>query len=357
MTTVALVLLLVAAAWSAPVLARPTLPFGVRVPRERASDVAIRRVRRRYSHGVLSAGVLSGLALVVVPARVVLPVLAGALLLIGYHAHRSVAVAKRAGDWYAGLRQAVSADSSLRTDPVRPPWLMLLPAVLIALATAVVGIRRYDALPPTLPTPNGLVVDAGVRSSTTVTFAFATVTAQLLVLVLVALLLLALPRSRPELDAEQPATSAVRYREYLTRLCRLLVLSAACANASLLVASLQVWEIARPNLAVTFLSYLPLGVALVAWALFAFRAGDAGNRLAGPAEESSGYVQRDDDSAWHLAGMVYLNRADPAVLVHRRVGTYYTLNLGNPISWLVLAAAAAVSVLAGTGVIELPRRG
>lgn len=55
--------------------------------------------------------------------------------------------------------------------------------------------------------------------------------------------------------------------------------------------------------------------------------------------------------------MVYANRGDPALLVHRRSGVAWTLNLGHPISWALLAALAVFAALAGSGVIELPSRG
>jgi uncharacterized membrane protein len=41
------------------------------------------------------------------------------------------------------------------------------------------------------------------------------------------------------------------------------------------------------------------------------------------------------DSSWIL-GRVYFNRTDPTLFVERRMGLGYTLNLGNPWSWLVM---------------------
>jgi uncharacterized membrane protein len=55
--------------------------------------------------------------------------------------------------------------------------------------------------------------------------------------------------------------------------------------------------------------------------------------------------------------MIYLNRHDPAILVHRRAGMYWTLNLGNPISWALIAAIALVALLTGLDGIDLPTRG
>ncbi len=44
------------------------------------------------------------------------------------------------------------------------------------------------------------------------------------------------------------------------------------------------------------------------------------------------------DSGW-LFGKLYFNRADPALFVEKRMGLGYTLNLGNPVSWLVMIVA------------------
>lgn len=360
-----LVVLTTAAFWSAPALARPTVPFGVRVPSTRVVEPAIVRARGGYGRGVVLLGAAVFVAVIVVslgpdwaprPEFVVTVQVVGCCVL-GYRAHRAVAAAKRDGDWYAGTRQAVTTDTSLRTDPVRPQWIHLVPAVLLFVITAGIGTWRYTDLPATLPTPNGVIVDATQRSTTTVSYAFATVTAQFLITVLVGLLVLAIPRARPELDAEQPTASAIRYRAYLRGVLRLLLVSAGCANASLLVASLQVWEILRPTLLATAVSYLPLAAALATWIVFAVRAGDAGHRLPAEEREESRYVQRDDDRYWYLAGMVYLNRGDPAVLVHRRVGMYWTLNLGHPVTWALVAVIALAAVLTGLGIIDLPTRG
>ena len=50
------------------------------------------------------------------------------------------------------------------------------------------------------------------------------------------------------------------------------------------------------------------------------------------------------DSCWFL-GHLYFNRRDPTLFVEKRMGLGYTLNLGNPVSWLVMVVfVAALSV-------------
>ncbi|MBB5857735.1 DUF1648 domain-containing protein [Amycolatopsis umgeniensis] len=320
---------------SAPALSRPTLPFGVRIPAGRAEEPVIALVRRRYNRGIGAAALIACAAVVFtrLAPDVVLIGLVVAYSLLGGLAHRSITAAKRDGGWYAGTRQAVAADTSLWSDPVRPQWILLTPAGLLAVATAAIGLSKDVT-------------------------AFSTVIAQALLVVLISLLAIAIPRARPEIDAAQPSASASRYREYLHGVLSLLLISAGCVNATLLVVSLQVWEIVETTVPVTIVAYLPLAAAFLAWIVFAVRAGDAGHRLSPIGDEAeTPYEQRDDDRYWHAAGMVYLNRGDPALLVHRRVGTYWTLNLGHPVAWLVLALVAVAGVLAGTGVVPLPAKG
>jgi uncharacterized membrane protein len=50
------------------------------------------------------------------------------------------------------------------------------------------------------------------------------------------------------------------------------------------------------------------------------------------------------DSCWIL-GRLYVNRRDPVLFVERRMGLGYTLNLGNPWSWLVMGVFVTAIVI------------
>lgn len=52
--------------------------------------------------------------------------------------------------------------------------------------------------------------------------------------------------------------------------------------------------------------------------------------------------QRPPDDAW--SGIFYSNPDDPALFVPKRYGIGYTLNFGNPWSWVVLALIFAFVV-------------
>ncbi|WP_330277303.1 hypothetical protein OG205_17480 [Lentzea sp. NBC_00516] len=319
MTTIAQAgwLVLVTAAFLVlPSTARPTLPFGIRVPHERTGEVRSIRVGYRVAVGVSGAAAVIATLLGVTGLTVALVV---ACLLAHWAAAGFVSRAKRS---WPPVRQGVTTDTGLRTDPVRLPWPHLVPALVFVAGTAVLGLARrqaWDALWP--------------------------VTNQAVVLVIAVLAAVTLPRARPDLDAARPESSARSYRAYLTGTLRNVVLLATGVIAALTVKALELWDVVTPGPVWTVLAVALVAVPFAVVVVWLIRAGDAGHRLDRDDSEDTGVAQRDDDRHWHVGGLVYANRADPALLVHQRVGSRWTLNLGHPASWLTLAALLVVFLL------------
>ncbi|MEV0381648.1 hypothetical protein [Nonomuraea sp. NPDC050643] len=352
-----------------PALARPTLPFGVRVGVQRVGDPAVIAARRFYARLTVVVAALAAagsvLALLVTGSAVaiggIVTVVLVADLLLFYRAHHLVRAAKLAGGWAAERRQAVTVDTTFRTDPVRVPWSWGLPVLAVTLLTAGIGWARYGGLPATLPPFLGSGAAASSqRAPTTVLSAFQPVIYQLAVALIVAASVVVVLRARPDLDAARPKGSARRYRVYLRGVAVMSLLSAACLNLSLLLAALRLWEIVTPALVWQVAVYVPLVALLGGWVIWEIKVGQAGHRLPalpGEEREDAKVGQRDDDRHWFLAGAVYVNRRDPALFVHARLGSSsWTLNLGHPIAWLLLGALIALAGLALAGVVDLPEK-
>ncbi|CAM4032021.1 DUF5808 domain-containing protein [Kibdelosporangium persicum] len=319
-----LIVLLTCLAWAAPRFARPTLPFGVQVAAARADDPAIVRTRQRYSRWVVAVALVAVVVCLAVDDLIVSGVIANGLLVVHMAlyglAHQRIRTVKRREWWQAEHRYGVTTDTTFRTDPVRVPILWLLPSVAVLVASMLLG--RWE-----------IVVPIAVMT------------------VLAPICVRALVRARPDLDAARPVASARKYRAYLEGTARLLLLGVAAVNLPVLLFTFPGWEVVANVL---------LGAACLAIVVWTIRVGQAGHRLPslpGEEDEDTGLTQRDDDRYWHLAGTVYVNRQDPAVLVHQRVGMVWTMNLGHPVTWVLLAALAVVAALAGFGVVDLPDRG
>jgi uncharacterized membrane protein len=334
---------------SAPVVTRPTVQFGVRLPRERAGAPVIRRERRAYYWRTAAIGVCCTAAAVAVqghgswwlPRIILLPELAAGFGCF-WAARRKIAAVKNADDWFAGLRQTVVADTSWRSDPPRFPVRWLVPALVVVAATAAVGALRSPGLPAQILTGSGHRVPKSAVSALVVA-------GQLYVTALPSGLLLIVYRSRPDIESADPVASTLRYRRFLAAYTRALLTLVALLDTSLLLVALRVWQVYRLSGIGRVLPVLPAVAGVLLLAAVALRAGQGGSRLNGNVRGlavATG-TDRDDDRFWK-AGLVYVNRDDPAIVVGARLGAGWTLNLGNPAAWLIIAGT--VAALVGLGV-------
>jgi uncharacterized membrane protein len=335
-----------------PAMTRPTLPFGVRVPPERASATVIGQQRRAYYWRTAVIGGCAIVATVLIsshtswwPPRLILLAEIAADFVCYRLARKQITAVKTAEDWYAGRRQVVATDTSWRSDPPRFPLPWLLPALAVIAATVIIGVIRYPGLPPRLAAGLG-----GHPVAKSPLSAFAIVIAQLYVTILWTGVMFIVYRSRPDIESADAAASTRRYRRFLAAFSRAVFVLLALIDLSLLLGALRKWQVYRLAGAGAVLPILPFAAGLLILAAVAWHSGQGGYRLAG--EPASGMtpagVDRDDDRFWK-AGLVYVNRDDPAIMVGARFGVGWTFNLANPLAWLVLAGIIAVP--AGLAVI------
>ena len=221
-------------------------------------------------------------------------------------------------------------------------------------ATFVVGVVRYPGLPDRIAVHFTAGGTADRWSGKSVWSAFSPVFTQLFVALVVIGLALLTFRSRPELEAGDAHGSALRYRVFVVRVVGALLALVALVEVGLLLLALQTWGVYRLTGAAAVLPLLPilLGVLLVMVA--ALRTGQAGSRLAvggsavggSAAGGGAAVANRDDDHYWK-AGLIYVNRNDPALLVGKRFGVGWTLNVANPRAWLLLAVIVGAAVAFG----------
>src|ERR1700722_10661512 len=298
-----------------PAMTRPTVSFGVRVPAERVGSPVIRQERRAYRWRTAAVGACCTIAVVLLAgygswwlSRIILLLEVAADLGCYWLARQQVTAVKTAEDWYAGHRQIVATDTSWRTDPPRFPVRWLVPALAVITVTIVVGALRYPDLPARLVAGWG-----GRRVPKSVLAAFAVVVGQLYVTVLWTGLMVLVYRSRPDIEAADPAGSTQRYRRFLAAFSRAVLTLMALVNLSVLLAALRNWQVYRLSGPASALPVLPFAVGLLVLAVVGYRVGQGGYRLAASAGRAAGGrgpaagTDRDDDRFWK-AGLIYVNR-------------------------------------------------
>lgn len=320
-----------------PLVTRPAVQFGVRVPPGHGAAPVIRRERRSYRWRCAVIAICAAVALVVwgghrswVPGRLILIVEFTADMGCFCWAHRRIAKVKADEGWFAGWRQVVVADTRWRTEPPVFPIGWLMPAAAVITATVLVGILCYPHLPSYL---NG----GGHRLATSPVSAFAAVFAQVYVTGVWTGLLVLVYRSRPDLDAADPAESLRTYRNALGVFARAGLVLLASVDLTILLAALRLWQVLRLSGDGDALVVVPVAAGLVAFLCAVVRAGVVRARTG----EGAARADRDDDRFWK-GGIVYVNRDDPALLVGARVNFGWTVNFGNPTAWLLAAGFLAL---------------
>jgi uncharacterized membrane protein len=332
-----------------PSITSPTVPFGVRVPAQHADDPTVIRQTRIYRWRVLGSGIVAATVCVVLygvtGVTLLLPL--SVLVLVGvwygcfFLANHEIRAAKAAGDWYQGLRQAIAVDTELRTDPLRFPWLWLAPALIVTVATAVIGAILYPSMPEVLAMHYGAKGVPNRFAAKSIGTAFSLVFVQIGVTALLAGIAAAIIfRSRADIDPAHPVSSARWHRRYMSLGAKALLGLVAMVDLGMLGSSVLMWT-------GTVTSWAPLVVVLpiLAAVLVAVVVLARNNRERDEGEKDTGLTHRDDDRYWR-GGLFYVNRKDPALVVARRFGVGWTLNFGNPgTAMLLVGVVALIAVL------------
>jgi uncharacterized membrane protein len=324
-----------------PSINSPTVPFGVRVPAQRADDPTVVRQTRIYRWRVLVGGIVAagvdGVIYSVTGQTLLLP--SSVLVLVGvwygcfFLANQEIRAAKAAGGWYEGLHQGIAVDTALRTDPPRFPWLWLAPALIVIVATVVIGVIRYPSMHEMLAVHYGARGVPDRLAAKSVGTAFPLVFVQIGVTALLVGIAAAIFRSsRPDIDPARPVGSARWHRQYMSLGAKALLGLVTMIDVGMLGLSLLMWT-------GTVTSWAPLVVVLPILAAVVVLARN--NRERDEGEEDTGLTHRDDDKYWR-GGLFYINHEDHALMVPRRFGLGWTLNFGNPRTAMLLAGVVAL---------------
>jgi uncharacterized membrane protein len=210
-----------------------------------------------------------------------------------------------------------------------------VPALAVIAATVAVGALRYPGLPAYIVTGSG---HRAPKSAVSVLI----VAGQLYFTAVYSGLMMIVYRSRPDIETADPAASMLRYRRFLTAISRALLTMAALVDASLLLIALPDWQAYRLSGIGRALPVLPFAAGVLLLAAVAARTGQGGSRLNGNVRglAPAAGTDRDDDLFWK-AGLLYVNRDDPALVVAARFGVGWMLNFGNPVAWLLIAGFVA----------------
>lgn len=339
-----------------PSLARRSVPLGVSVPENRLDDPAVHNAVGFYRLTVFLAYIVCVvLTILLATAFAVLTILVPIVLFLivvfaGYVWFRGMIVhAKRDGDWYANPQvhtaSAVTIDSEHRPGA---PLVWYLAAVVVLIVTVAVGTAIYNALPDPIVTHFNATGHPDQYAPKSVWSVFGSLLigfAVVILLYVIALLVRRAPlRAAASDDPALAAHRAVHGARLIQDLLGQLALAIALEFAAL---SLILWFAPGSSSLVLGSTLVILVLFFAVLLIFVVR---YRRSIAGPErrEHPNSVSSPDNDRFWKL-GAFYVNRRDKALIVPKRFGVGWTINLGHPGGM----AIGILTVLAIVGVIIL----
>lgn len=329
--------------------------FSVSVPASVENDPAVRRLKRRFSVVVLAAAAVFTVAAVacgfagseskamvfIISGSFVVPVFVGGGMIIASRS-RMMKMKQERG-WTAEPRQSVAAigeDSALTPKGISLKWnLTYVPIMAI---TAIIAVVGYDAMPDMIPMHidfAGNVTDVAQKTPMVVAFP---VLFEVFMAVCFVFSHWSALRSKPGTTPEHPASSSWAYGLFL-RAQTVMLLVCGLLLTAVIGILMELSFIGVASLQIVLIAVLALTVlVLVATVGVNLAFGQSGSKVF--RMEESGNLLRNDDACWKL-GMIYVNGNDASLFVPKRSGFGWTVNLGRPSAWALMAGLALFTVL------------
>ncbi len=315
----------------------PALPLSVRVPQAHADDAVVLTAIRRFRWGLVLDWVVAvalTVALAAVgqtPLATALPVLLYAILavVILVLSRRTIVRAKREGNWFEGVPVRISAQLTPPPSDHPPIVWPALAVIVLAIATAI-DVALYPGLPASIPVHFDIAGHADRWAAKSVWSVFGLLIIGAAVVVLLTALSIVAARYSPRIQtddtAEQSALRTQVQRSMLTSL-----LSRLSFVIALGISAIEVTQRLLPGAAAA-IAACAIGMVVVVMAAV-ITGVIRGRQQLQPANVRDPRTPRpdavDDDEHWK-GGLLYVNPDDPALMVPRRFGLGWTVNLGRP---------------------------
>jgi len=325
--------------------------FAVTVPVSAQSDPRIRGYKMRYTivMAVLTAAMtalVAGLAAAGVEGPMMIVFIVSLFVLLGvsfglmlYYRSKVIAL-KRESGWQAegDLRATVIAEKDV-PGPVALGWEAL--NVPVILATLVVSLILYPAMPDKVPMHMDLMGNVNSWTDKGIGVVLFPVLTQAIVLASMIFSHWSIIRSKSATSADAPVSTAYAYGLFAHAQSVLLVALGVLINLAFICMPLSFAGILTMGQAALAVGLVAL-VAVVASIVVSLVYGQAGSRVIARVADD-GSMPTDDDAHW-VAGVFYVNRDDPSLFLPERFGVGWTVNLGRPVVWAIMAAFVAVMV-------------
>jgi uncharacterized membrane protein len=348
-----------------PLISRKGLLFGAYVGEEVADQDAARDVLRQWYRNcalMMALALLVGFSISFAGAPLAGNYASAATLLLGYGALylRSYYAARKL------IPQAVSrqADVAVTTLDTREPdgfrlaQFALAVCVLVSLGTAIYAMVGYDAMPDRVPVVFGSSAGADETTDKSVVTLMFWPSLNLVVSPFVALLAVLTARAKRSIRGGTGGHSVEAQVAFRATMANLFSGTALFTCAILTVLSVQIVRVGLSQTDSVGIGFAVLSGAMLLFMLVSmFRIMikyGQGGALIEQGSVAAPLTNGIADNEHWVWGAFYVNRNDPSIMVEKRFGLGYTMNLGNPRAVMIVVTFLALLItLTTVGLIEM----
>lgn len=342
-----------------PYIVRETIVFGVTVPEQNVKHPSLKRAKNFYTQVMAVVGitlliimlVINWMMVIAEPIQGILFICAlfGMLavsMILYWINHKKISKLKKMEQWGMNLKQVRAVDLTARNRDEMLPWPFFVAPMGITVFLIVFTLLNYELMPKNIAVhwgPSGAADDWVEKTY------FTAISLPIVMLMMQCMMwgiVDSIKRSAIKLSVnhkEESLESQLKIRKFVSWAVMLI-----SYVLTMLFTVLQLSNI-YPVLAdghkllplfILFILFLVLvlgGTLIFAWKMRQWR-------LEYTADVVTGMTDVDEDRYWK-GGIIYINREDPSIIVEKRFGVGWTLNLGNPRGYIVIFLPLAIILL------------
>lgn len=340
-----------------PYLVKRTVVFGVMIPEQHIKDDYVVSYKKQYSILALIFSLLMILMfcswislknpsdeLLILVCTVIEFGIIFVNLALFYYFREKMKQYKEEMQWTKQMKQVSVVDVSVRSEDHLPPWFIYLFPMVITIGLIVYTLYQYDLLPNQIPTHWGLNGEPDAFTEKTPLTAIQ----MLLFLLLLQLMFLGIQIGMKFSGIKLSATNltASKNRQLTLRKSTSWFSFYTVLLLTMLFSFFQLTtihpELFGDSILKTILPFGFLFLILAGTIVLVVKVGRSDKTP--PASLEKGIMDVNDDPYWK-AGLFYFNKNDPSIFVEKRFGVGWTINLANPIGFLILIVPIVIILI------------
>ncbi|MGE6632244.1 DUF1648 domain-containing protein [Bacillus sp. NPDC077027] len=338
-----------------PYWTRRTESFGVSIPSDVYMDEKLKKMRKLYASSMTVFSIVILFIFYIIVGKYspndgetmgfVLSITILGFIMISFLIylvfHKQMKQLKEKEKWHEQRQQKIVLQTNFYQQKlIHSNYWFLIGFALVAV-TLFITFTQYGRIPERIPMQYdffGEVTNWSVKSYRSVLIMPIT---QIYMIALFMFINWVVGRSKQQLNAQNPDESIEQNIIFRRRWSVFLIASGISLTVLFSVIQLSfIYSILTTY--VTVISLMITAIMIIGAIVLAITTGQGGSRVKNGRTTDGKVINRDDDHYWKL-GQFYFNRKDPSLFLEKRFGVGWTINLANPLAWLILIGIIVIA--------------